>query len=128
MTTADEIYLASCPWELQAVIPEFWPDSEYDNAARIAFLESGLYAFALADTTDSEHPCGSYLRTTSDGVRITAERSVGYFQINACNRVDDWHKLYNARFNAEAAYALWQAAGNSWRPWYFSARRLGLIR
>jgi hypothetical protein len=116
------------PEELQVAIQEFWPVAEHDNAAAIAQLESGFDAFALNDTTDGAHPCGAFL-TTRNGVRITAERSVGYYQINACNLPPDWEwqRLYNARHNAGTAHKLWADAGQSWRPWYFSAQRLGLL-
>lgn len=121
------IFLQSAPWELQAVIPEFWPDNEYHTAARIAYLESGFNPFALADTTGPDAPCNTPIGER-DGVQIYAERSVGYFQINACTSPQaDWTHLYNARRNAEAAYQLWLGAGRAWTPWYFSARRLGLI-
>lgn len=123
----DTIFLQSAPWELQAVIPEFWPEAEYHNAARIAYLESAFNPFALDDTTDAEHPCGAYLRTYN-GIRVTAERSVGYYQINTCNTPGvEYGRFYNARYNAAAAYALWMQAGESWSPWYFSARQLGLV-
>jgi hypothetical protein len=114
--------------ELQVCIKEFWDEAEWENAAAIAQLESNFYAFALNDTTDAEHPCGAYLKTV-DGVRITAERSVGYFQINACNLPPDWAwaRLYNARHNTGTAHKLWDDAGQSWRPWYFSAQMLGLL-
>lgn len=122
MTTIDD-----APPELNVAIVEFWPPTEWDHAAAIAQLESGFNAFALADTVDAEHPCGSDLGER-DGVRITAERSIGYFQINACNFPDwEWQRLYNARHNAGTAHALWEQAGRSWRPWYFSAKRLGLL-
>lgn len=128
MTDVFDIYLQSAPWELQAVIPEFWPDTEYHNAARIAYLESeGFNALALNDSTSSAHPCGSTIGYR-DGVRITAERSVSYFQINTCNFPEvPWYHFFNARLNAEYAYRLWVGAGGSWSPWYFSAKRLGLI-
>lgn len=127
MTRPEDIYLASAPWELQSVIPEFWPESEYDNAARIAYLESGFNPFALNDSTSPDLPCGAYLRSQG-GVRITAERSVGYYQINSCNFPEtEWQRFYNARFNAQKAADLWEQAGRTWRPWYFSAKRLGLI-
>lgn len=117
--------LDDAPVELQVVIMEFWPGAEWNNAAGIARLESGFDAFALNDSTDADHPCGAFLRMQG-GVRVTAERSVGYFQINACNYPDwEWQRLYNARHNAGTAHMLWSERG--WSPWYFSARKLGLL-
>lgn len=114
------------PIELQVSIKEFWPEDEWNNAASISFLESGFDAFAVRDTTDSNHPCGARLGTTSDGVAITAERSVGYFQINACNFPHwEWQRFYNGRHNAGTAHMIWSQQG--WGAWYFSARVLGLI-
>src|SRR5437773_2915442 len=122
MTTIDE-----APLELAGAIRQFWPATEWDNAASVALLESGFDAFALNDSTTPATPCGAYLRT-QDGVRITAERSVGYFQINSCNYPDwEWQRLYNATHNAGTAHQLWDQAGQSWSPWYFSASELGLI-
>jgi len=124
MNTIDQ-----APAELQVAIREFWPEEEWNNAADVSRLESGWDAFALNDSTDNEHPCGWYLRT-DNGVRITAERSVGYFQINACNLPPDWEwqRLYNARHNAGTAHQLWDRAGRKWSPWYFSAGMLRLPR
>lgn len=117
--------LNDAPLELQVAIMEFWPASEWDNAAAIASLESSFDSFAVRDTTDNEHPCGSRLTTTS-GVAITAERSVGYFQINSCNFPDwEWQRLYNARHNAGTAHLIWGQQG--WGAWYFSAKQLGLV-
>jgi hypothetical protein len=116
-----------CPWELRDSIFEFWPEQEWPHACAIAKLESGFNAFALNDTVTEAHPCGATIDTRG-GVRITAERSVGYFQINACNFPDwEWQRLYNARHNAGTAHMLWLNAGNSWSPWFFSAKSLGLI-
>ncbi len=118
--------LSDAPPELQVAIQEFWPPEEWDNAAAIAQLESGFDAFALDDTTDAAHPCGALLHTLR-GVPVTAERSVGYFQINWCNLPSDWEwqRLYNARHNAGTAHMLWDERG--WEPWYFSAQTLGLL-
>lgn len=117
------------PAELQTAIVEFWPVDQQDNAAAIAELESGFDAFALNDTVGDDHLCGEPLGAR-DGVMVTAERSVGYFQINVCNLPPDWEwqRLYNARHNAGTAHKLWDDAGQSWRPWYFSARTLGLLK
>ncbi len=117
---------AGVPPELWDGIVEFWPRGEWVNAAHISQLESGWDAFALRDTRDSDHPCGSWISTV-DGIRISAELSVGYFQINACNLPPDWEwqRLYNARHNAGTAHMLWERAGGLWTPWYFSAKNLG---
>lgn len=121
--------LSDAPPELQATIRQFWPESEWENAAAIAQLESGWDAFAVADTTDADHPCGSRLGTASDGTVITAERSIGYFQINTCNFPTwEWQRLYNAYQNCGTAHMLWDQAGGKWTPWYFSCRELGLCQ
>jgi hypothetical protein len=113
------------PAELRDGIMEFWPESEYDNAASIAWLESAWDAFAKLDTVTASSPCGSVIETRS-GVTITAERSVGYFQLNTCNFPDwEWQRLYNARHNCGTAHMLWDQQG--WSAWYFSAKELGLI-
>lgn len=118
--------VAGAPAELIAAVQEFWPSDQWSTALRIAGLESAWDAFALNDSTSSGQPCGSIIRH-QDGVAITAERSVGYFQINSCNFPDwEWQRLYNARHNAGTAHMLWEQAGG-WSPWFFSARLLGLL-
>ena len=108
-------------------VEEFWPPEEWDNALAISRLESGWDAFSVNDTTSENHPCGAPLDSVGD-VRISAERSVGYFQINSCNFPDwEWQRFYNARHNAGTAHLLWEQAGRSWSPWFFSARKLGLL-
>jgi|ERR671936_554902 hypothetical protein len=114
-----------CPRELAVAIQEFWPESEWENAAHIAELESGWNAFALMDSRDQEHPCGTFIGWRN-GIAIVAECSVGYFQINACNFPDwEWQRFYNARHSAGTAHMLWEERG--WHPWYFSATTLGLL-
>lgn len=125
MADALRILVTDCPDELAYAIIEFWPESEWDNAASIANLESALNAFAVANTVDADHPCGA-LVSIADGVAIVAEMSVGYFQINTCNYPSwEWQRFYNARHNAGTAHDLWSKRG--WSPWYFSATKLGLI-
>jgi hypothetical protein len=117
--------IEEAPAELAAVIKQFWPEHEWDNAANISKLESGWNAFAILDTTDDTHPCGSPVGYY-EGVPVSAERSVGYFQINTCNYPGwEWARFYNAWHNAGTAHHLWSQRG--WQPWFFSARRLGLI-
>jgi hypothetical protein len=117
----------NCPLELIVAIMEFWPESEWENAANIVGLESNFDPFAVADTTTADAPCGAQIGTTG-GIAITAERSIGYFQINSCNFPGwEWQRLYNARHNAGTAHLLWAYANESWSPWYFSAKKLGLI-
>lgn len=115
---------ADAPAELQVAIAEFWEQTEWDHAADIARLESGWNAFALNDTA-SRYGCGVEIGSV-DGVKITAERSVGYFQINSCNFPSwEWQRFYNARHNAGTAHLLWSLQG--WGAWYFSSKRLGLL-
>jgi hypothetical protein len=117
--------LSDCPAELAAAIQEFWPVEEWENAAAVAELESGWDAFALLDTAAKYGACGAPIGSI-DGVPISAERSVGYFQINACNFPGwEWQRLYNARHNAGTAHMLW--ASRAWNAWYFSAKKLGLL-
>jgi len=114
------------PKELAIAIQEFWPSDQWDNAASVSELESGWKFDAEANTTDAWHPCGAVIGTRG-GVTVTAERSIGYFQINACNLPPGWNPahLFNARHNAGTAHAMWSERG--WSPWYFSAKQLGLL-
>jgi hypothetical protein len=113
------------PAELQVAIREFWPENEWENAAAIAELESGWNAFALNDSATKAGGCGKHIGQIQ-GVPITSERSVGYFQINACNFPTwEWQRFYNARHNAGTAHLLWEQRG--WQPWFFSGQRLGLL-
>lgn len=115
----------SAPPELADAIREFFPSEQWDNAASIAKLESDWRWDALDDTTTVEFPCGATIRTTEDNVAISAERSIGFFQINSCN-YPNWNHchFYNTRQNVGTAHALWAERG--WSPWYFSSRQLGL--
>jgi hypothetical protein len=116
--------IEDAPYELANAIREFFPEAEHDHAASVAFLESGWDPFALHDSTDSRHPCGSVIGTL-DGTNISAELSVGFFQINSCNFPNwEWQRLYNARHNVGTAHMLWSERG--WQPWFFSAKALGL--
>lgn len=114
------------PDEISSPIREFWPSEEWDNAASISFLESSWRWDAENDSTaNGAYPCGTVIASLG-GVTITAEHSIGYFQINACN-YQGWNPghLFNARQNAGTAHALWAERG--WEPWYFSAKQLGLL-
>ena len=120
MTKIDE-----CPPKLRRNIQRFWPQTEWYNAAAISQLESGWDQYATNNTTDATHPCGTVI-AERNGVVITAEYSIGYFQINACN-FPNWDpvSLYSAYQNCGTAHMLWAQSG--WNPWYFSAHQLGLI-
>ena len=114
------------PGELRDSISEFWPIEEWDNAVSISWLESGWNAFAVQDSRTSSAPCGTVISEVN-GVRITAEWSIGWFQINACNIPWNWDpcNLYNTRHNCGTAHAMWAVRG--WEPWLFSAQLLGLL-
>jgi hypothetical protein len=114
------------PSELAQAIMEFFPPEEWENAAQVARLESNWEWDALNDSTEGgKVPCGTAIGEHA-GVEISAERSIGYFQINSCN-YPEWNPchFYNVRQNTGTAHALWEQRG--WRPWYFSAQKLGLL-
>ena len=120
-----EIVLADAPAELQDGITEFFPGSEWDNLARLSYLESKWNAFAVLDTASSAGGCGIPLGDLN-GVPIVSERSVGYFSIDSCLFPDwEWQRLYNARHNCGTAHLIWVQQG--YWAWYFSAVELGLI-
>lgn len=115
------------PNELAELVREFWPADQWDNAVSVSLLESGWSAFAEQDTTQGGAVgCGTPLYTLHGQV-VTAERSIGWFQINACNLPAGWRPehLYNSRHNVGTAHLYW--ADRGWWPWYFSAKALGLI-
>lgn len=112
------------PLELQVGIRKYFPVEQWDNAAAIAKLESNFDAFALDDTATPNGGCGVPLPKVN-GVDVQSERSVGYFQINACNFTSwEWQRLYNADHNSGTAHMIW--ANQGWGAWYFSAHTLGL--
>ena len=114
------------PDELAQLVREFWPDQELDNAVSVSFLESGWSAFAENDTRNASAPCGARLYVRA-GQWVTAEWSIGWFQINACNLPPEWKPvhLFNSRHNVGTAHAMWAERG--WHPWFYSATQLGLI-
>lgn len=120
------VHLRNAPHDLKIGIRAFWPADEWEAAANIAWLESAWNRLAWYDSTTAAHPCGSSLPPIG-GVAVTAERSVGYFQINSCN-FPEWDpaSLLDAYQNCGTAHMLWVDAGGSWAPWYFSAEKLSL--
>jgi hypothetical protein len=118
--------IESAPEELQSAIKEFFPPEEWDNAASISYLESGWNAFAELDTTkQGTIACGTPIGDLG-GMPVSAEHSIGWFQINACNFQSwNWANFFNTRHNVGTAHMLWAERG--WQPWYFSATQLGLI-
>jgi hypothetical protein len=116
----------AAPAELADAVREFFPPEEWDHAGSISWLESGWNAFAHNDSTHGGAiPCGTVLYVR-DGVEVTAENSISWFQLNACNFPTwNWWDFFNTRHNVGTAHLLWVARG--WQPWYFSAKALGLL-
>lgn len=117
---------SEAPAEMRRWIEQFYPPAEWDNAADVAWFESGWRLDAVADTTDNGNvPCGTIIGVRN-GVQVSAERSVGWFQLNACNFPDwDEQDLFRPRDNVGTAHMLWEERG--WQPWWFTATKLGLI-
>ena len=117
--------IADAPCDLQCGIRAYFDEADWQIAANVSYIESKWNRWAIADTTDAQHPCGAVLRSVG-GVAVYAERSYSYFQVNSCN-FPDWDpaRLWNADHNCGTAHLIYVAQG--WRAWYFSAKALGLI-
>ncbi len=104
------------PPELRAGIQHYWPEGEWENAAAISNLESGWRLAARAYVTDPL-PGNS------------PEDSRGPFQVNIY--VHTWAEanrlLRDWDYSSWAGHEVWQRAGGSWRPWFYSARTLRLL-
>lgn len=120
------ITLETTPSEFAVAVQEFWPESEWDNCANVALLESGLSAFALNDTSAMPVDANGFIYYL-DGVGIAPERSVGWFQIETLQLPPGWRwfHLFNTRHNVGTAHLYWSQRG--WSPWLISARKLGLL-
>lgn len=113
------------PDDLVALVQQNWPWSEWSNALAISLNESDWDQEAEASTVDAAHPCGTVI-SSRNGVSVSAERSVSYFQINLCNfPADQWDYLATPAGNVATAAAMWRQ--HAWEPWYFSAQKLGLL-
>jgi hypothetical protein len=98
--------IGSAPARLQAAITQRWPRAQWDAAAAISFNETG----------------GSWKEDAHKDDAI--EDSRGVFQVNvrpnANPQYAGWN-LFDYDRCAEAAYAIWQGSGNSWRLWSTAA-------
>ena len=113
------------PITVSAVIVARWPEAVWEQAATIAYLESGWRSGAINDTRHlAGGRCGVPYRLP-DGTPATTEYSIGLFQINACAHGGDYGTWLDDSRNAQKAYELWLAAGRRWSPWYLSARKAG---
>lgn len=101
-------YFNQCPGMLKEAISTYFPVSQWENAARISYCESGW-------REDAHHE--------SD-----VENSKGVFQINALAHpdLDSSLNLFTYWDNTRAASTVWSRSGNRWRPWYCCARKWDL--
>lgn len=113
------------PDELSNAIRRFWPESEWSNAASVAYLESHWRANAIADTRAKGGGQCNIPYTLSDGRAALTEYSVGYFQINICAHGGTFAEWADPETNVSYAASLYRARGN-YGAWHYSAVRLGL--
>jgi LysM repeat protein len=117
------------PVNLSAAIRKYFPTREWVNAAEISQLESTWRATAVADTRhQGGGKCNVQYRLHLADCRFVnalTEYSIGFFQINVCAHGGTYQTWIVPDTNVEKAVTLWKASG--WRPWYFSALKLGLI-
>lgn len=107
-------------------IRAYFPEVEWTNAAEIAHLESRWNPWAVNDSAVAVLR-GLPGPSPVNGIPSSPELSVGCFQINVLvHYYAEWPTLFDAHINAWAAERVWRSSG-SWRPWFHSARALGLI-
>lgn len=115
------------PADLEAAIMRYFPESQWRNAADIAYLESGNWTrTAVRDTRDrAGGQCGVRIFLPEVNMWGWTEWSIGYFQINACAHGGDYGTWADTDNNVRKAAELWRSEG--WSPWLISARTLGLL-
>jgi hypothetical protein len=114
------------PEDLDRAIRQYWPESQWQNAARMAYVESnGWKRDAERNTLGrAGGRCNIPIGTLPDGTPILSEQSVGYFQINVCAHGHDRAYWIDTDHNVSYAAQLYREKG--WGPWQVSARLLGL--
>lgn len=114
------------PGWLRPIIERHFPPGAWMAAAEISRAESGWNPGAVNDT---RHLGGGKCNVRYPhplGFSALTEWSVGLFQINICAHGGDPGTWTNPDTNVAKAASLYRAAG--WRPWAYSARRLGYLR
>lgn len=115
----------SPPEDLDRAIRQYWPATEWKNAARMAHEESGWRNDAERNTlARAGGRCNVPIGTLPDGTPIVSEQSVGYFQINVCAHKHDRAYWIDTDNNVSYAAQLYREGG--WGAWRVSARKLGL--
>lgn len=114
------------PPELRVAIQGFWPEEEWEHAAAISNLESGWRLNARAYVTQDQ--VNDWNRLHPDDIR-SVEDSRGPFQVNiyAHPWADAGRLLTDWAYASWAGRVVWLRAGGRWSPWFYSAKKLGLL-
>lgn len=123
-TGTDESRFGNAPGWLKSLVAEHFPSGQRGNALDISYLESGWNTSAVNDTRPRANGECNQPYTLPDGRPARTEFSVGLFQINICAHGGSEGQWKNPSNNAEKAGALFASAG--WKPWKYSADKLGL--
>lgn len=116
------------PAQLSDAIKKYFPRDVWGDAARISYHESSWKHDATNDTRGlAGGLCGQRYWLASAGIYASTEYSVGYFQINICAHGEDAEHWYDADNNVQKAAELYEAAGNKWTDWAYTAGQLGLL-
>lgn len=114
------------PDDLSEYIRQYFPEDEWENAARVSYYESGWRDDAENDTRWRVNGrCGERYWYSDEVGWADTEWSIGYFQINICAHGGDKAFWTDAENNVKEAADLFDAEG--WRPWLVTARRLHLL-
>ena len=113
------------PEALEASIEKHFPQSQWENAASVSFLESSWRSEATADTRHlAGGECGGWY-TLADGTPAQTEYSVGPWQINLCVHGIPEDQARDPDTATAFAAGLYFASG--WRPWFLASRSLGIL-
>lgn len=117
----------TAPDDLSDAIRRYFPESEWQNAARVSWHESShWYRLAERNTLDQAGGlCGVVIGRLPNGDVYYSEQSIGYFQINRCSHGHDREYWRDADNNVRKAAELWHES--RWRPWYETGKLLHLV-